>query len=207
MASLSAHLLDYEPDDLDVRIADLIVATHESSDPLTHPKVAEALVLMREKLKMDVVFVSQFGNGRRTFRVVDDARQLKTIFPGHSDPLEESWCQKVVDRRIPEFIKDAGSLIASGEVPRPATPIGTHMSTPITLKNGEVYGTLCCFSCEVEEKASETDMRRLTLAAKLLAEELHSAGLGKELELEPLDSRPGGSGAKPGQHAACLRSG
>lgn len=190
MAADASHFLDYQPDDLDVRVAELIVGTHDAGDPLVHPKVSEALSSMREHMNMDVVFVSQFGNGRRTFRVVDDARHVKTIFTGHSDPLEESWCHYVAEGRVPQFIKDARPLVASGQVPNPQMDIGTHMSTPIKLRNGEVFGTLCCFSCEVEQDAHEVDMERLRYAAKLIAEELHHAGVGRDLELQPVAPAP-----------------
>ncbi|WP_427913396.1 GAF domain-containing protein [Ramlibacter sp. MMS24-I3-19] len=180
--SLAPLFLNYEPDDLDVQITELIVATSESADPLTHPRVSAALSLVRERLDMDVVFVSQFAEGRRTFRVVEDVRAAKPLAAGQSDPLEESWCQRVVEERIPRFIPDAAPLIARGDVPDPGMPIGTHMSTPLTLANGNVYGTLCCFSTKVATRARESDMRRLELAARLISDELLSSGVGREMQ-------------------------
>lgn len=177
--------LDYDPDDLDVRIAELLVATSDGTDPMLHPKVQEVLRILREALRMDVVFVSQFVNGRRTFRVVDNGPGKTMVVPGQSDPLEESWCQYVVDGRIPELVKDAGPLIDAGQVPRPRNRIGTHVSTPVVLKNGTVYGTLCCFSTAVKEDASLLDLRRLQITAKLLAEDLDMTPAARELSLEP----------------------
>lgn len=186
----SPHFLDYDPDDIDVRVADLIVATHDAPDPLAHPKISEALGILRKSLNMDVVFVSQFKDRRRTFRVVDVGPGFTKVTAGHSDPLEESWCHYVAEGRVPEFLKDAGPQVRDGTLPDPKMPIGTHLSTPIRLQNGEVYGTLCCFSQDVVEGASETDLGRLRSAARLLARDLHQEGMGGELTLEPLQPKP-----------------
>jgi hypothetical protein len=185
--------LEYDPDDIDVRIAELLVATSETADPMLHPKVQEVLRILREALRMDVVFVSQFVNGRRTFKVVDNGPGKTLLVPGQSDPLEESWCQYVVDGRIPEFVKDAGPLIAAGQVPRPRNRIGTHVSTPVLLRNGTVYGTLCCFSTTVKEDANLRDLRRLQITAKLLAQDLDATAAARELSLSPADPAPTGA--------------
>ena len=178
--------LDYEPDDIDVRIAELLIATSDHADPLLHPKVHEALGILRDRLQMDVVFVSQFKDHRRTFKVVHSDRHNTKVVAGQSDPLEESWCQQVVDGRLPQLVKDASPYVKSGKLPRPRFPIGTHLSTPVVLKNGSVYGTLCCFSAHVKEDVSQVDLRRLQITAKILAEDLLSSDAGNELELQPI---------------------
>jgi len=180
------HFLDYDPADIDVRIAELIVATHEGGDPLVHPKVQEALGILRRSLNMDVVFVSHLHDGRRTFRVVDSNPNLTKVVAGQSDPIEESWCHYVVSGRAPQFMRDAKPFVDDGAVPAPGFSIGTHLSTPLVLQNGEVYGTLCCFSHDVKDGVSEMDLKRLRITASVLAEELQHAGIGGELKLEPM---------------------
>lgn len=186
--------LDYDPDDIDVRIADLLVATSEAADPVLDPKVQEVLGILRQALRMDVVFVSQFVNGRRTFKVVDQGPGKTMIVPGQSDPLEESWCQHVVDGRIPEFVKDAGPLVAAGQLPKPRNRIGTHVSTPVLLRNGNVYGTLCCFSATGKDDATLLHPRRLQISAKLLTGHLDASPAAQELSLEE-PAQPGATGA------------
>ena len=41
------NILDYDPDDIDVRISELLVATNDDADPLIDPNVKEALGLCR----------------------------------------------------------------------------------------------------------------------------------------------------------------
>ena len=179
-------LLDYDPDDIDVRIAELLIATSDAADPLLHPKVLEVLGILREHLKMDVVFVSQFKDHRRTFKVVRTDPKKTFVVAGQSDPLEDSWCQYVVDGRVPQLIHDAREYVKRGELPPPRTEIGTYLSTPVVLQNGSVYGTLCCFSSQVKEDVNLLDLRRLQITAKVLAEGLVNTPAGSDLELQPI---------------------
>lgn len=161
--------LDYEPDDLDVKISELLVATSDSADPELPLAVPEVLKLLRTRLGMDVAFVSQIANDRRTFKAVDHAPDFTLLEPEMSDPVEESWCQRVVEGRLPELMEDAAPYIASGQAPDPGFPIGTHLSTPVRLAGGAVYGTLCCFSRGI---CADADIDRLRYTARLLASRL-----------------------------------
>lgn len=167
------HLLDYNPDDLDVTISELLVATSDSADPDLPDVVPTVLKLLRTRLGMDVAFVSQIANGRRVIEAVDSAPGFSPIHAGQSDPVKESWCQYVVDGRLPEKIENAKPLVAAGKAPNPGIPIGTHLSTAVRLPNGRVYGTLCCFSRGVQPDA---DIERLRYTASLLASKLSPEG-------------------------------
>lgn len=162
-------MLDYNPDDLDVTISEMLVATSDSADHELPEVVPAVLKLLRKRLGMDVAFVSQIADGRRTFKAVDNSPDFPLLQPGMSDPAEESWCQYVVEGRLPEKIDDAAPLVAAGKMPDPGFTIGTHLSTPVRLADGQVYGTLCCFSRGVH---AEADIDRLRYTANLLAEKL-----------------------------------
>jgi hypothetical protein len=182
------YIPDYAPDAIDVRISELLVATNEAADPLVDPQVKKALGLYREHLNMDVVFVSQFENHRRTFRVVESKPGNRLLQVGQSDPVEQSWCQHVVTGRLPQLMKDAQPYVDSGAAPRVGIRIGTHLSTPILMKNGNVYGTLCCFSHEVEESVDTKDLQRLQALARALAQRLEaSTPAAPELQLQPME--------------------
>lgn len=163
--------LGYEPDDLMVKVSELMVATADGSDVDIDGSVLEVLRLLREKMHMDVVFVSEFVDGQRVFRGVDSAPDTQPVLAaGDSNPLEESWCQLVVDGRMPPHIPDASRDPATAELEK-ALPfrIGTHISTPIVLKGGEVYGTLCCFSFSPVKESNLNDLKRLQYTAQLAA--------------------------------------
>lgn len=175
----------FNEDEYEVKVAELLVATADTADYLIDGSVSKVLRLLRETLQMDVVFVSEFTGGQRVFRAVDEAANSETLSPGGSDPLESSWCQRVVDGRLPELIQDAGPLQASGQAPAAGIPIGTHLSTPIVLKSGEVYGTLCCFSFGVNPGTTQKDLQRLRYTAQLTAMKIdHSRNAAANLQLE-----------------------
>ncbi|MES2943167.1 MAG: GAF domain-containing protein, partial [Pseudomonadota bacterium] len=165
--------LGYEEDDLSVKVSELLVATADGADELIDKSVPEVLRLLRERMDMDVVFVSEFTEGKRVFRQVETLPENQVISVGGADPLEESWCQRVVDGRLPPYIHDAGKNPASAALEK-ALPfrIGTHISAPIVLKNGDVYGTLCCFSFSPVENPNPNDLKRLQLTAQLTANKI-----------------------------------
>lgn len=164
--------LGYEPDDLDVRVSELLVATADESDDAIDDSVPEVLKLLRERMKMDVVFVSEFVDGQRIFRSVDGPGQ-DIVHQGDSGPLEQSWCQRVVDGRMPPYIPDASKDPSTSELLKALPfPIGTHISTPIVLKNGDVYGTLCCFSFGPVDDPNPNDLKRLQYTAQMTADKI-----------------------------------
>lgn len=165
--------LGYKAEDLTVQVTELLVATSDSSDELVDKSVSEVLRLLRERMKMDVVFVSEFTEGQRVFRHVSTAPDSPVISEGGSEPLERSWCQRVVDGRLPRFIADASRLPASAELLKNVPfPIGTHISTPIVLENGDIYGTLCCFSFHPHDQPNVEDLKNLEFTARLAAQKL-----------------------------------
>ena len=163
------HDRDYEPDDLQVKVSELLIATSDASDGAIEHAVPEVLQLLRERMKMDVVFVSEFVEGQRVFRHVPPGQT--TLPVGGGDPLEESWCQRVVDGRMPQFVKDASVHPATASLRHPF-PIGTHLSTPIVMEDGQIYGTLCCFSHSVNPGTNERDLQNLRYTAQLTARKI-----------------------------------
>ncbi|RZL43289.1 MAG: GAF domain-containing protein [Variovorax sp.] len=147
----------------------LSVATAERSDADIHRSVGEVLQLVRDHLQMDVVFVSRFENGRRVFRHVeqDPAQPLLTV--GHSDPLESSFCQRVVDGRMPQLVCDVARLPDAASLPPLPFRVGAHLSTPLVLRSGEIYGTFCCFSVAPNDALTERDLKRLRMASEMTA--------------------------------------
>lgn len=53
------------------------------------------------------------------------------IAAGQSDPLEASWCQRVVDGRLPGYIANTAALPEAAALTQDLPfPIGTHISAP-----------------------------------------------------------------------------
>lgn len=131
--------------------------------------VHEVVRLMREHLEMDVAFVSHLHRGRRYFVTVDTRAGAEVIATGDSASAEESFCQRVIDGRLPQSIQDVRLLPGAAELPVTPFSIGSHLSTPVVLGDGRVYGTMCCFSFEAARPLVERDLKRLRMAADLTA--------------------------------------
>ena len=155
-------------DKLSVTISELLVATADSSDPLLDDSVSQLLHVMRQRMAMDVVFVSEFIDGQRMFRYVDAAPGAPDLRPGDFSPAEESVCQRVVEGRVPELVRDLG-VVPKDQLPEIPFRIGAHLSTPIVLADRSVYGTLCCFSAAPRPELVQADMDKLKMCASLVA--------------------------------------
>ncbi|RZI78444.1 MAG: GAF domain-containing protein [Variovorax sp.] len=155
--------------DFDRRLSYLVVATADESDLQIDRAVNEVLRLVRDHLQMDVAFVSQFEGGRRVFRYIEQGEGDPLLAVGASDPLEQSFCQRVIDGRLPQLVQDVARLPDFRELPATSFPIGAHMSTPIVLRDGAIYGTLCCFSFAPNESLASRDLGRLRMAAAMAA--------------------------------------
>jgi GAF domain-containing protein len=164
-----------------VIVSELLVATADYSDPLIDATVQQVLSTLRDRLKFDVVFVSEFVDGQRVFRMVDQREtESRMMEPGDADPLEETFCQRIVDGRLPGVIQDASKLVGLMGLPELPMQIGAHLSTPIVMEDGRSYGTLCCFSRQPNPALQERDLGLLRQCARLVSKKLewaHAHGL------------------------------
>ena len=135
--------------------------------------MAELLPSARKLFGMEVAFVSEFHKGRRVFRYVDCQDGAKLITVNGSDPLEESYCQRIVDGRIPELLQDAQCNVEAMKLPVTlALPVGAHLSVPIRFSSGCVYGTFCCFSRQADATLSCRDVATMRFFADIVGKVL-----------------------------------
>lgn len=133
----------------------------------------DALRAIRVHLGMQVAFVGEFSGGRRVFRYVNAESGAPPIRAGDFGPLDESYCQRVVDGRLPELIHDATRLPAALELPvTMALPVGAHLSVPIRMHDGSVYGTFCCFSTTPDPSLQERDLAIMRVFADFAAKQI-----------------------------------
>ena len=62
---------------------------------------------VREALQMDVAFVSQFSEDQLVFRAIEGDEESFGWQEGESFPIDESYCKRVLDGRIPQVVPDA----------------------------------------------------------------------------------------------------
>lgn len=147
-------------------------------DPQGHRWIERILADLRAQLRMEVAFVSEFRGGRRIFRYVDAEPSHTAVRVGGSDPLEASYCQRVIDGRLPEVIPDATRIPECLSLPATlALPVGAHISVPIYRADGSVYGTFCCFSSEPDPSLKDRDAALLRILAPLIGDYLENEGI------------------------------
>ena len=131
----------------------------------------QCLRRIRQHLGMELAFIAEFTEGRRVFRYVDSGASDLKILAGDSDPLEESYCMRVADGRLPELMTDARLNAEAMTLPATlALPVGAHLSVPIRLGDGRVFGTLCCFSRQPNEALQEHDVATMRVLADVMAD-------------------------------------
>lgn len=142
-------------------------------DQLLDRLLQDALEAVRAYLRLEVAFISEFKYGRRVFRYVDSEAVFSPVSVGASELLEESYCQRVVDGRLPELIPNATENREARTLPvTMLMPIGVHLSVPIKLDEGEVFGTLCCFSRQPNYSLDERDLEVVRLYADFVGRAL-----------------------------------
>ena len=162
-------MLNQMPIQHDVALSSLFTNTKEVTGSLNQ-LLPQFLRAARSHLGMDVAFLSEFRDGNRVFRHVESKIHDQPVLVGGSDPLEDSYCQRVVDGRLPELIQDAATIPAALELPvTRALPVGAHLSVPVKLKDGTVYGTFCCFSFKPDLSLNERDVSMMRVFAELAA--------------------------------------
>jgi hypothetical protein len=170
-----SHLLDsMPPHEVTIRTSDLLVATAESCDPLVDRAVLHVLQQLRRMLKVDAVFVAELVDGARVTRVGETTGAMP-MNVGEVIPLERTYCRLVLEGKLPEFIVDVDAL-EEDIAPRGLLPgLHGHVMTPIVLKDGRVYGTLCCLSASPMAVDQERALLNLRRSAKFVADALDGA--------------------------------
>jgi EAL domain-containing protein (putative c-di-GMP-specific phosphodiesterase class I) len=94
----------------------------------------------------------------------------------------------VVDGRLPQLIKDAAAHPEAAALPETrAVPIGSHLSVPIRLSDGRVYGTFCCFSFMPDVSLTERDLQIMRVLAELLADQIDQEMHAVRLKTQRVD--------------------
>lgn len=131
------------------------------------------LMAIRRHLGMDVAFISHIHDGIREFNFIDAKDENPPIGVGDSGALEDSYCQRVIDGRLPEIICDAFELPEAMSLPvTVALPVRSHMSVPIRFSNGWLYGTFCCFSYTPDQTLNERDISVMHVFADIISKHL-----------------------------------
>lgn len=147
---------------------------HDPAAAHAEPRsIRSILEAVRTHLDMDVAFVAEFAKGRRAFRHVVARSGDGPMAAGDSDPLDETYCQRVIEGRLPSLIRNALEHDeARGLAVTASLPVGAHLSVPIRLSDGRCFGTFCCFSHTPDYSLNQRDLKVMRVFAALAAERI-----------------------------------
>ncbi len=143
----------------------------------TPEAVEHMLSDVRNALRMDVAFVSGFAGDELVFRAIEGDAESFGWREGQSFPLDESYCKRVLDGRLPRVVPDAKREDATRDL-RVTTEadMGCYCAVPLLLSDGRLYGTLCCVSHEPDPRLRESDLGIMERTARWLVEDLERRG-------------------------------
>lgn len=153
------------------------VSPPEDAEPAAiSPDVLEnidrVLASVRSYLDMDVAFLAEFSGSTRIFRSVD-AIDGTPIWPKQKMPMATGYCRHVVEGRLPQLIPDTRLVPFTATIPETAAlPIGAHISVPVQLSDGTIYGTFCCFSHRPNPDLDHRDLELMHTFSRLVAAQI-----------------------------------
>lgn len=101
--------------------------------------------------------------------------RTQPIQMGASDPLEDTYCERVIDGRLPELITDTSDVTAATELGfTRLVPVGAHVCVPIRLYDGTIYGTLACISAMGDATLGPRDVSLMRVFAEMAAEHIEA---------------------------------
>jgi EAL domain-containing protein (putative c-di-GMP-specific phosphodiesterase class I) len=153
-------------------LVEMLSAERDSEAQRGLDGVTHILKAIRAHLGMDVAFASEIRDGEVIIRHLDIESE-GLIQVGQHFPAEDGYCQRIIDGRLPQLIPDTADIPEAAALASTATmPVGAHLSVPIRLSDGRVYGTFCCFSFSADRSLNERDLQTIRAFAELAAAEI-----------------------------------
>jgi HD-GYP domain-containing protein (c-di-GMP phosphodiesterase class II) len=147
-------------------------------DVAQSPSVERALDAVRELLGMDVAFVGRITETEQVYDVLRGDTDSFGVSEGHSMPLEQTYCKRILDGRLPNLIPNVrdDDRAASLEATESAG-IGAYASVPLRFSDGRLHGMLCAASHEARPGLGYRELQFLHVFARIVADVLEREAL------------------------------
>ena len=136
-------------------------------------QVAGLLATAKEALGLSVTFLSRLDGTTQHLEVVDSSVPL-LFREGATVAQDTSFCQAVLDGRLPAVIADVREHPAAMALPSARFPrLRSFVSVPVRLSDGTLYGTFCAAGLTSDKGLSGRDkalMEVLAAAAAVVIE-------------------------------------
>jgi len=142
--------------------------------------VERILVAAQETLGMQLSYLSEWEGDEVVYRRLErsDPAFLADVEVGAREPLEETYCKRVVDGVMPPLVGDARNDSRTREFFSDYDPaIGAICSVPVILSGGRLWGTFCVVGGEADPQLAERDLAFMQILAQLVADDLERCDL------------------------------
>ena len=142
--------------------------------------VERILFAARETLGMQLSYLSQWEGDELVYRQLErsDPGFLADVEVGAREPLEDTYCKRVVDGVMPPLVADARNDSRTCEFfAGYDTQIGAICSVPLVLSDGRLWGTFCVIGGEADPRLAERDLAFMQVLAQLVADDIERSDL------------------------------
>lgn len=151
-------------------VTDAAINPVESSDSATD-LVEHLLAVARDRLGMEMAWVSSFRDGMQILDHINCEPGTFDVEAGISSPLADSYCQRVVDGRLPNIIPDtAVDPITAALSVTEQLSLGSYIGFPLLGEATEPIGMLCCVRQGPATHLGDNDLHTLEIIAELVME-------------------------------------
>ncbi|MGB3735155.1 MAG: EAL domain-containing protein [Ilumatobacter sp.] len=145
--------------------------TDTTSSQPTPVDVEALLNIVRRQLGMDLAWMSSFEDGQQIFDAMAGESERFGLAVGDSGDLQESFCLRVLDGRLPNMVPDtiAHPTTAALDI-TDALGIGAYIGVPVHDGRDAPFGMLCCISQSTADHLVDADVRTMEVFAAVLGE-------------------------------------
>jgi HD-GYP domain-containing protein (c-di-GMP phosphodiesterase class II) len=144
-----------------------------AADLAAQPSVRGVVGALRQLFRVEVAYATRHSGTHQVLEAVEGYGPSFGIADGEAIPLEDSYCQRILDGELPAIVRDVRAHpVARGMAITSAADVGAFASVPLTLSDGSLYGTLCCESHERQPGWQESDVRVMYVMGRLAADQV-----------------------------------
>lgn len=131
-------------------------------------KVAELLKTAKSSLGLSLTFLSRLDGQTQHLEVVESTFPI--FHDGMTQPQATSFCQAILDGRLPPVIPNVARLPEAKRLPAARFPrIRSYLSVPVRLSDGSLYGTFCAAGFTADRQLSRRDQALMEVLASATA--------------------------------------
>jgi EAL domain-containing protein (putative c-di-GMP-specific phosphodiesterase class I) len=140
--------------------------------------IQRMLAAVRKHMGMEIAYISEFVSNSAcetvVFRGVDAPGFEHLLAAGYCKAREDTYCHHVLNGSLPGLMTDTALYPRAQSLSATHTmPVRAHIGAPIYLRDGMVYGMLCCISPHAEPTLNDRDMQVMKVFADMAAHQIN----------------------------------